>query len=482
MIRNPRAELLVIFLLVVAMGTAYWVTLRPGQDWGGDFAQYVNHARNIAQGRPYAETRYEITLPEAAIHMPATYPPVFPLLLAPVYSRFGLNYTPMKLVVQLMFLLAAVTVYVLGRIRGLGLAEAAVSAAAFALSGLVLALKDLILSDSTYLAFAGAALCAVLAVEKNRWDEKKPLLAAFAVAALMLLAYASRAIGMALPLSFVLYEALVKRRIRAFNVAVLVFFAAGALFLSFSLYDARAYRSQFPVNPAGYFHNVLYYLRSPAALWHGAPVWLRYPLFAASALLALAAWLRRIVTQPTMVEAYLVVVTVAVLAYSLGQSDRYLLPVLALYFLYSLEGLRWLGSGVGIHSWPSLAFCATLLLGVGYNLRSLERGPFQEGVEQPAFLELAAYLQKQVNPDQLVISWNPRVIALYTNRRSAWYPETSDQAVFDAYLSRTGAAYVLVHSTGEEDQRWLEPHVAKHPDRFTEIFHNADFMLYRCVF
>ena len=37
----------------------YAATLRPGQDWGGDFAQYVQHARNLATGRPYLETKFE---------------------------------------------------------------------------------------------------------------------------------------------------------------------------------------------------------------------------------------------------------------------------------------------------------------------------------------------------------------------------------------------------------------------------------------
>ena len=139
----------IVLLMAVISAACTRATLRPGQDWGGDFSQYISHARNLALGRPYAETRYEIALPESAIHMPASYPPVFPLLLAPVYREFGLNLVAMKILVQVLFLLAALACYALGRLRGLEAIPAATAAAAFALSGLVLSLKDLVLSDST---------------------------------------------------------------------------------------------------------------------------------------------------------------------------------------------------------------------------------------------------------------------------------------------------------------------------------------------
>ena len=96
--QRVRIDCLCGLLLAVLLGGSYYATLRPGQDWGGDFSQYINHARNIASGRPYLETRYVVTFPEAAVHMPASYPPVFPLLLAPFYARFGLNYSALKTV------------------------------------------------------------------------------------------------------------------------------------------------------------------------------------------------------------------------------------------------------------------------------------------------------------------------------------------------------------------------------------------------
>jgi hypothetical protein len=106
MILRARTDVCATVLLAGTVGVAYWLTLRPGHDWGGDFSQYISHARNLALGHPYGETRYVITLPEAAIHMPAVYPPVFSMLFAQVYRRFGLDLVAMKTVVQAPFVLA----------------------------------------------------------------------------------------------------------------------------------------------------------------------------------------------------------------------------------------------------------------------------------------------------------------------------------------------------------------------------------------
>src|ERR1039458_8199061 len=67
---------------------------RDGQDWS-DFSLYISHARNLSEGRPYAETGY-ILNPYFRSLSPATYPPLFPLLLAPLYTRYGLNFNVLK--------------------------------------------------------------------------------------------------------------------------------------------------------------------------------------------------------------------------------------------------------------------------------------------------------------------------------------------------------------------------------------------------
>jgi hypothetical protein len=82
--------LLGIALLILIIATFYIASIRRGNFWPDDYALYVHHAENIAEGRPYADTGY-IYNPGAADYSPRAYPPVFPLLLAPIYRAYGLD-------------------------------------------------------------------------------------------------------------------------------------------------------------------------------------------------------------------------------------------------------------------------------------------------------------------------------------------------------------------------------------------------------
>jgi hypothetical protein len=86
------------------VGATFLLTLRPGQDWriGDDFAQYILHARNIAEGRAYASTGY-IYNPDLAVIGPPAYPPVLPLVLAPLWAWFGLDLQAMKALMVVFF-------------------------------------------------------------------------------------------------------------------------------------------------------------------------------------------------------------------------------------------------------------------------------------------------------------------------------------------------------------------------------------------
>src|SRR3989338_8722118 len=65
------------------------VTLKQGQGWGDDYAQYIRHAKNIVEHKPYASG---IMLDQG----PVT-PPGFPLLLAPLVKFFGIHFWIFKL-------------------------------------------------------------------------------------------------------------------------------------------------------------------------------------------------------------------------------------------------------------------------------------------------------------------------------------------------------------------------------------------------
>lgn len=91
-------------MLIAALALAYVLALTPGHALiADDYAAYILHASNLVEGRPYADIKY-IVNPQAIWIGPVEgYPPVFPLLLAPVYKLFGMNFWAKKVVTVICF-------------------------------------------------------------------------------------------------------------------------------------------------------------------------------------------------------------------------------------------------------------------------------------------------------------------------------------------------------------------------------------------
>src|SRR5262245_11148296 len=102
------------FSVILAAGGFFLATVREGHMWGDDFSLYILHAKNIAEGSNYQETGY-IYNPSYPMIGPKTYPPIFPLMLAPVYKFFGMNLTAMKVIVILTFILTLPIIFLLFR-------------------------------------------------------------------------------------------------------------------------------------------------------------------------------------------------------------------------------------------------------------------------------------------------------------------------------------------------------------------------------
>jgi hypothetical protein len=99
-----------LLLVLLSVGAFFLTTMRPGQQWGDDFGLYILHAKNIAEGLDYRQTGY-IYNPSLPLIGPQTYPPVFPMLLVPVYKFWGVNFTAMKVELILVFILSLFVIF-----------------------------------------------------------------------------------------------------------------------------------------------------------------------------------------------------------------------------------------------------------------------------------------------------------------------------------------------------------------------------------
>src|SRR5262245_47216364 len=87
--------------------------LRDKHHRGEDFAQYIAHAQNLVNGKPYIETGHLNGV--SATLAPLACPPVTPLLLAPIVKWRGLDWRWLKLPQVVCALIAIVVWAVIAR-------------------------------------------------------------------------------------------------------------------------------------------------------------------------------------------------------------------------------------------------------------------------------------------------------------------------------------------------------------------------------
>jgi len=105
---NTNNRIVICIFIALFLAINIW-TLKEGHDWGGDFSQYIRHAKNIIENKNYSDS---IDLDLRIIS-----PPGFPLLLAPFVKVFGLNFRFLKLLNVLLWAGIAIFTYLLAKKR-----------------------------------------------------------------------------------------------------------------------------------------------------------------------------------------------------------------------------------------------------------------------------------------------------------------------------------------------------------------------------
>ena len=204
---SQRTHTIMAAVLVCVIGVFYLTTIREGHVWGDDQCAYIHHARNIVEGREYGDTGF-IRSPTSIA--PLMYPPVFPLLLVPVYRCSGAELAPMKSEVIVFFCLALYLFYVAMRRNGNQWA----SLWAIAVVGFCpyfWDFKDILYAEFPFLTFTyGALLAATCATDMQCSGAKRILLGA-AVGVLSCLAFGTRTVGIVLIPAVVFHDVVVRR-------------------------------------------------------------------------------------------------------------------------------------------------------------------------------------------------------------------------------------------------------------------------------
>ena len=468
-------------VLLVALALAFLLTMRAGHDWGDDFALYLHHARNLAEGKPYASVGL-IDNPNVPHLGPLFYPPGFPWMLAPAVRIYGLNFTLLKAEMVLTFVLGLLFCFLLFEER----LPPAWTLSAIALIGanpVFWKRSTEVLADYPFLMVAYGGLWLIHAVYRRTKDQP-PLWMAVPFGAAIYLAYAVKPHGIAVAGAFAIYELLRARRIRPILPVTACVAAAGAV-AQLMLVGRDSRYTLFNFSPKWLACSVAGNVKGYREWWlTGYVPASSYILFAAVvALTALGIWRSRR-AGIRVYDLFALLYMLVVIAYPVVV-ERYLIPVVPVLMLYLVIGLRDFTEAMPAAGARAVlaGAAAAAVFSYGTIYAKADRGPIREGIFDPDFAALCRYIKTRTPPGSRIVFRKPRLLTLVTDRPAAVYHEPADRAELWAFLHSIGASYVIVADLPQEemasDRTYLRPFVSTYRDRLLSVYRNPHYELFR---
>ncbi len=472
--------------VVAGIGAVHVARLDAGHPWGDDFAMYILHARNLANGLPYAQTGYSYN-PHNFVG-PPSYPPLYPLLLAPVYARFGLDFVALKGVTVACFL---------GFLLALGLAfrRALTRPLLLALLALVglnyffLGDTNTVNSDEPLLAFLYLSLFLTDTARetlRRRWR----IAAAIGVGVSAYLAFAARTVGLLLIPAMLLEDLLNVRRIRWTTLLAITVCAILAAAQGFWLHDSQGYLAVFAGGWPALARHAAWYAERMAAFWsNGYCKPATGVLAAAVTLLAVLGYGERLRRRVTVYEIFLPLYLGAILLWPGYGAERYLYPILPLWAFYALAGLQHplLGARRRLRGLVIAGLLTAAAASYAARWTRLDDVRGAEGVGKPSAVAMFQFIAGHTQPADVVVFIKPRAMALLADRRASVYHQPPEDRQLWDYFRSIDARYVV---TVERDAalgpaapaellQYLRRFVARHRSRFDEVYRNDDFAVYK---
>ncbi len=467
-----------VAVLITATFLFHLASLRDGIWYNSDAALYLIHARSIVERTPYADTGYLVN--PTQFHSPPTYPPLFPLLLAPIYAVAGLDLYAMKVLVVATTALATGALYLLAR-KVLPVGPSLAAGWIFGFSPAIGWLKEDLASDIPFLALVLLCLWVAEKAQDLPGRTDAGWKRGVAVGLLCFAAVATRSIGIVLLPALLIADILRVRRLSRYGAALLLVAMSliglqEALLGNVGAYAARDHGGGFGrtvntvVSTGRLLSNMMFDTLPELVVWIGGAV-----AIAAATCGMLVVFLRRWSPAALFLAGY----TVAIILWPSNSGARILLPPLALGLIF-IFAVLW---PAGARRWPKIvAAVLVALFAASYTWRYHKyiRTPFPDSFDRPEHAEMVTFVNRETSPDDVFISIAPRTFALLTRRTASIYDIRLPLEDQWRYFASIQARYlVLDHRSGEKDRVYLEGVIAAHSDHTRLAFSNQAYQIYR---
>lgn len=437
-------------IIVLSSGIVGYCLLTRGHNWGDDFAAYILQAQSLCTGNITVfiqDSRF--TIQESSYPFgPVMVPWGFPILLAPIYSLYGLNILALKTVLSVCYMAFLFAFFFLARTRCTQW-ESLLLTAFMAYSAGFLAAQNEILSDLPFLLWSTVALTHI---ERYGDSESRSLpgvgtatftgLAIFAATitrfnGLLLLG----ALGAAQLIRLRQRPrcwTLTSKRVLQLLLPYLVFCECYAIYSLVLPSLATGYADQLQgFSASTLLNNALYYVLLPGAFLQGFMIG-GYALYAG--LLSFAAFaVLQCRTANAPLAAYAAATLAIFVVFPHVQGPRYILPILPIFFLFAFQGMKAAAGCLRSNlqrvalifvyaAWSMLTIASleTSLIAARANLlsgREESSGPFS-----PSASSMFSFIRSNTPADSIVVFFKPRAMRLLAGRQSFLSTNCSDLA------------------------------------------------------
>jgi len=446
---------------------------------------YIMNAQNLVNGTPYAQTGY-VYNPATAYWGPQAYPPIFPLLLAPFVSIWGVDLMMLKLPV---IFCAVAALFILNN-KVLPKELPALSRIIFTI-GLGLFpfyffLTEEILSDLPFLFLCYLALYRIdlqfLPSESKRTGWGTWLLNGL----LIYLVYGTRSVGIVL-LAVVFFLSIFRlKRISLGAMATVI--SAFILIVTQNVLipeTSSGYLSLLPKSLPEIVKTLKYafgyYAEYTFALFPFHLVWVQAFVFFVVFIGFIIGAISRLLKGVSSYHLFFVLMFCILLVFPGYQGARFLLPILPIYFWNTLEGFGillklvnppWLRKAV-----PLILLCSLLVYYGEIYANSFPR-PMQ-AIESPKTQEMFAFVRSATGSQDVIAFFKPRVMALFAQRNSVVMRIPDPKGRTFETMTDFGVTHIVYgRNVNESIQQGLIEFIADNPDHFQLIFENSDFQVY----
>ena len=494
-ILSKRKAYLFLLIIIILTAVIYFISFKPGHNWGGDFSQYIAQAKSIAEGYDFPG-KFAGTYVASSVG-PDAYPWGFPLLLSPIYYLFGLNMLAMKIYVSLFFLLSLLMIFLIFKEK-FSYIQTLLLVSIFALNPYFFSFKDNVLSDIPFFFFSLFSIFLIqqIIIERKIWMNK--FVSYLLIGFFVFFSYFIRSQGILLIPTLLICQYIINRG--SFKQGIISYLRANKLeFIPYVTFVILAViiNNLFPNGDSSYLKqlfsgltplsimlNIYYYSTLISTFFGGYTISI---VFFGITIPFTVLGIIKNAKKDYLYLVYTLFTFLLFIFWPAHQGLRFIFPILPFYMYFFFVGLSMIPTTLFIPgkfnplNWNLVNITAIILILAScamigrtcFTYRVFDKSDIIEGPYTVESSEMFDYISKNTSEEDMIIFIKPRVLTLYTNRIS------KNMVNFNQIVESPAEYFVYSEYFKDTYDPSTASQIENHQEKFKLVFQNNKFKIYK---